>query len=93
MLESVYNSRKFRMGLLAILVILAAGFACYLIPTFVQLYSSLVSGIVTIYGIYCGMNVANKYVLGKAQGATTQTAQLASDNALPQVQFPDSEDE
>jgi len=89
MFEGNYNSRKFRMGLLAMLLLLTGACLVFLNPLMIEVYTAYVGGIVTLYGVYCGMNVANKWALGKAQGATVATLQIAevAQDDLPQVQF------
>lgn len=87
------NSRKYRMGLISMIVIMGLGGLILINPLFMEVIPTMIGAIVTVYGIYCGMNVANKWTLGKAQGATVQTAnQLeAAQDTLPQVQFPEEE--
>lgn len=87
------NSRKYRMGLISMIVIMGLGSLILINPLFMEVIPTMIGAIVTVYGIYCGMNVANKWTLGKAQGATVQTAnQLeAAQDTLPQVQFPEEE--
>lgn len=89
MLEAIYNSRKFKMGLLVMLLIVSSSMLILLNPLFLQVLHILVGGLVSTYGIYCGMNVANKWALGKAQGATVESSrQLDTFNdELPQIEF------
>lgn len=91
MLEDTLNSRKYRMGLISMIVVMGLGSLILINPLFIEVLPTMIGAIVTVYGIYCGMNVANKWTLGKAQGATVHTAnQLeAAQDALPEMQFPE----
>lgn len=91
MLEDTLNSRKYRMGLICMIVIMGLGSLILVNPLFIEVLPTMIGAIVTVYGIYCGMNVANKWTLGKAQGATVRTAnqlEIAQDE-LPEMQFPE----
>ena len=85
------NSRKFRFGLICLLLIFAVGASVLINPIFLHIIEILVGGIVAVFGIYCGVNVANKYALGKAQGATVYTSQLikeeTSTDTLPTMKI------
>ena len=93
MFENTFNSRKYRMGLIAMIVVICLSGLILVNPIFIEVLPSLIGSVVTIYGIYCGMNVANKWALGKAQGASVQTAAVraANEDSLPQVEFPEDE--
>jgi len=66
------NGRKFTMGLICILVVLA-GFALTLVsPILTKVYVDLVGGVVGVYLVYCGGNVSNKWVLSKTNGVTLE---------------------
>ena len=67
--EAKRNGRKYRMGILFALMILACAGLCTINPILVKVFAEVVGGIVGIYIVYCGGNVANKAVLGKWQGA------------------------
>ena len=87
------NSRKYRMGLIAMIVIMGLGSLVFISPLFLESLPAMIGAIVTIYGIYCGMNVANKWTLGKAQGATVHTANQLdkAQDELPQIEFQEEE--
>lgn len=87
--EKLYNSRKFQMGLLTLLLIVISSALILLNPLFVELYATLVGGLVTTFGLYCGMNVANKWTLGKAQGAKVGSMSASLPDELPQVNLPE----
>ena len=93
MLEAIYNSRKFKFGIITSLAIILTSLLVLVNPVFAQLYPTIAGSLITVYGIYCGMNVANKYTLGKAQGATVQTmaSTVNKDDELPAIDFKEND--
>lgn len=65
--------RKYRLAILCLLFILAAFGLATMNPILLKVFAEVVGGIVGIYIVYCGGNVATKGVLGKWQGATVET--------------------
>lgn len=66
------DGRKFRMGILFALLLLACFGLASMNPILVKVFAEIVGGIVGIYLAYCSLNVANKAVLGRFQGATVE---------------------
>lgn len=58
------SSRKLQLAMLAMVMVILIGLMLLINPLFVQVASTLVSGIVAIFGIYCTGNVVNKYAVG-----------------------------
>ncbi|MFH0896522.1 MAG: hypothetical protein V1850_00530 [Candidatus Bathyarchaeota archaeon] len=81
MIAPPYNtlgSRKYRGLLLIILSIFAAGSLVFINPLFTQVVDTMIGGMVAAYGIYCGLNVANKYALGKINPPPSPLDQLTN---------------
>ncbi len=57
------NGRKYRMTLIAMLIILAGYGLTVLNPVLQTSYAELAGGIVGLVLVYCGGNVSNKFVL------------------------------
>jgi len=79
-LEVKRNGRKYKMGILFALMILALAGLCTVNPILVKVFAEVVGGIVGIYIVYCGGNVANKAVLGRWQGAQIDASIKVGDN-------------
>ena len=56
--ERSENGRKYNMGILFAFLILASAGFCTMNPILSKVFVELVSGIVAIYNVYCGGNVA-----------------------------------
>jgi hypothetical protein len=67
--DSGYNSRKFHIAVVGMLLIILAGVVAGNWPTFSPQYPTAVWGIVSIAVGYMGGNVAAKYVATKAVGS------------------------
>lgn len=69
-LERKHNGRKYKLTLISLLL-LVAGFTLTTVnPLLAKVYAEFTGGIIGILLVYCGGNVSNKWVLGKAQGAS-----------------------
>lgn len=67
------NGRKYKLTLICLLL-LTAGLALTTVnPLITKVYAEFAGGIIGILLVYCGGNVSNKWVLGKAQDATVDT--------------------
>jgi hypothetical protein len=64
------DGRKYRMGILMMLVLLGGFALAGVNPVLASLYPELITGLGIIYLTYCGGNVGNKWVLGKKGGLT-----------------------
>lgn len=59
------DGRKYRMGIIFALLMIAGLFVAGSNSLLVDLYSELLTGLGLLYFAYCGGNVSNKWVLGK----------------------------
>ena len=66
------NGRKYRLALLFSLLLLACFGLASMNPILIKVFAEVVGGIVGIFLAYCSLNVANKAVLGKFQGAKVE---------------------
>lgn len=60
-------SRKYKLALLSILLIILVGLLTVNLPAFVPALDTVVGGIIAIFGIYGGVNLGQKWVTGKQQ--------------------------
>ena len=80
----VPTGRKYRLALICILCILACFGLAGINPILLKVFAEVVGGIVGVFIVYCGGNVATKGVLGKWQGATVD---------LQMIKDPEEEEE
>ena len=63
--QQALDSRKFKMGLLCMLIIVSMAASTMWLPQMAAVMVEVIGGLVAIYGIYCGANIANKWAVGR----------------------------
>jgi len=63
--ESKRQSRKYRLALISLGIILIGWGVTGLVTSLASVYSNLIAGVLGVLTIYYGGNVANKHVVGK----------------------------
>lgn len=78
-LQALKNgSRKYKLTLIALLLITGAWSASGLLPGLGHIFSELIAGIIGILMLYFTGNVSNKFVVGRHLVASTEAATEAA---------------
>lgn len=57
--------RKLKLALVAMILIMTCGLLILTSPLFLQVLDAMITGLVSVFAIYCTGNVVNKYAVGK----------------------------
>jgi len=66
--DKLPDGRKYRMGIIMMMVMLVGFGLAGLNPVYVSLFPSLLTGLSAIYFTFCGGNIGSKWVTGKKDG-------------------------